>query len=150
MKKILLSKCKFAIVSDENFEWLNRWKWTADKGYSTFYAHRRDYKTREKIYMHRLILNAKSGEVVDHINRNGLDNRRENLRIVTPTQNNYNQKIRSDNKSGYRGIWWSGERRKWIVEIWNKKKKYYFGGYKDINDAISIKNTNFHWIQEVI
>ena len=55
--------------------------------------------------MHRVILRAKPGQIVDHINRDTLDNRRANLRIVTASQNNWNQRLLpAHNTSGYRGV----------------------------------------------
>lgn len=147
MRKLKLTLGKFALVEDEDFEWLNQWKWTAEQKDYTFYARRNSKK--KKVYLHRQIIGAKKGEVVDHINRDGLDNRRKNLRIVTPTQNNYNQKIRVDNTSGYKGIWWNRQRQKWVVEIWARKQKYYFGGYKNIQEAIVIRNNNYEELVKI-
>ena len=68
-------------------------------------------------YIHRFIMNASEGIEVDHINRNPLDNRKCNLRFATSSQQSFNQKVRRDNTSGHRGIYWDTERSKWHVKI---------------------------------
>lgn len=146
MKKIKLTQGKFALVDNEDFEYLSQWIWVVHKGWDTYYARAFDYRGSKKpvrIYMHRIIYKAKKGDIVDHINRNGLDNRKENLHIVSPSVNNLNQKKRIDNTSGYKGIWWNDRRKKWIVEMWKNKKKYYFGGYIDFDEAIRIHEIKY-------
>lgn len=64
----------------------------------------KENKKKSSIYLHRLIVNAKKGHYVDHINGNTLDNRKENLRICTNSQNVRNSKIRSDNTTGFKGV----------------------------------------------
>lgn len=96
MKQIKLTKGLFALVSDEDFERVNQFKWTAslESRGTKYYAIRRitaDGK-RVKIRMHRFIMGLPprmdaSELVVDHVNDNGLDNRRENLQAITQTQN---------------------------------------------------------------
>lgn len=93
MKKIKLSKGLFALVSDEDFERVNEFKWCAshESRGTKHYAIRRvtvDGK-RVKIRMHREVmgLNNESPLVVDHLDGDGLDNRRENLEVVTQTEN---------------------------------------------------------------
>ena len=76
--------------------------------------------------MHRYILNLKKGDMIDHINGNGLDNRRSNLRICTHTQNQANRRLSKNNTSGYKGVWWSGINNKWISVIAYQNKDYYF------------------------
>lgn len=94
-------------------------------------------KNHKLVSMHRIILERMigrpltKGEEVDHINRNGLDNRRENLRLATSTQNNANQKIRSDNKSGVRGVSWSKGKQKWKAAIYIDKKQKHLGYFDD-------------------
>lgn len=129
MKLIKLTQGKFAIVDDEDFELLSQYSWHF---HSTGYAR----TSNPKLYMHRLILKSKKEDICDHINRNRLDNRRENLRIVSPTQNSINTSIRKDNSSGYKGISWSSEREKWQVYITAYKKTVSLGRYKDLSTAI--------------
>jgi hypothetical protein len=98
MKEIELSKGLLAIVDDENYLYLSTFSWYAHPGNKTFYAVRcapRDFNgKRERIYMHRVLMNLprwnKGGLEVDHINHNGLDNRKENLIIATHSENALN------------------------------------------------------------
>lgn len=71
------------------------------------------YLMFKKELFHRIITKAPKGLQVDHINMNSLDNRKCNLRHVDQTLNNYNQKIRSDNKSGYKGVSFDKAKNKW-------------------------------------
>src|SRR3990167_6649501 len=113
MKYILLTQCRAAMVSDGDYEWLSKWKWHYIKrlkertGYSC-----RDERIDGKhvtIYMHREILLLKMGEMCDHIDGNGLNNQRENLRKCTFRTNFLNkQKIRNlkgkSTSSKYKGV----------------------------------------------
>ena len=120
MKTIELSKNKFTIVDDEDFEYLNQWKWSyyTSKKYSG-YAKRIDLSRGGRICvtMHRLITQAPKGFEVDHINHNTLDNRKENLRIVTHSQNLQNQ-----NRKGIRFYKYTN---KWQIRIQGKSYGYY-------------------------
>lgn len=122
MKKILLTQGQFAIVDDEDFDELSKFKWFADyaKGIKTFYAGRNvplgSYK-QGKLKMHRVILKAKTGQIVDHINHDTLDNRKQNLRITTKLGNNQNAKKRKDNSSGYKGVTWYEPNQKFVAKI---------------------------------
>lgn len=101
MKEIKLTKGQVAIVDDEDFEELNKYKWHATKHRNAFYARRANYGKRpHQVYMHRQILEGV--KIVDHINLNSLDNRRSNLRSVNPSQSCLNRNIK--NKSGFRGV----------------------------------------------
>ena len=70
-----------------------------------------------KVYMHRLILAAPPRMHVDHVNHNGLDNRRGNLRLATRSQNIANARRRADNASGFRGVSWHSQRNRWQARI---------------------------------
>ena len=83
------------------------------------------YKTEMKS-LHRIILNAKPGQLVDHINGNKLDNRKSNLRFLNKAGNGLNAKIRTNNTSGIKGVAWNKSAKKWIVQIGNTKN----GSYK--------------------
>ena len=109
MKKIPLSKQqrrnsrnrgKYTVVDDEDYEWLNQWNWSAVSTWrkNGGYAMRRDNKLGKSILMHRLILGVPEGVEVDHVNGNGLDNRRSNLRIASRTQAMANRRRFSANR----------------------------------------------------
>lgn len=115
-KLIPLTKGQFAIVDDEDYDWLVRWKWqcrASEKG-RRLYAGR----TSKAILMHRVIMNAPREFVIDHIDGNGLNNQRHNLRVCTYRQNQQNQRIQQTSKTScYKGVSWSKETNKWSVAI---------------------------------
>ena len=75
---------------------------------------------------------------VDHINNDRLDNRMSNLRLVTIQQNNQNRSIRSDNKSGYIGVFRRGN--KWVAHIKHNNIRYHLGSFDSVNEAVNIRN----------
>ncbi|EGK12982.1 pathogenesis-related transcriptional factor and ERF protein [Desmospora sp. 8437] len=97
----------------------------------------RSDRSRIHSYLHRWILDTPEGLVVDHINHDGLDNRRENLRIATKGDNQHNRKgaQRNNKSSGIRGVSWHKKTQKWQAQIKLNGKKIYLGLYKDLNDA---------------
>jgi len=105
MKTIKVSETHEALVDDETYGFLSRFKWHIQKKNYTFYAKTRTYflgKPRN-ILMHRLLF-MYSVKSVDHINGNGLDNRLSNLRLASSSQNASNRKYKTTNKNGYRGV----------------------------------------------
>jgi len=119
MKTIPLTKGKVAIISDEDFAWASQFKWYASKTHNSFYAARQIDKNgkRKVIHLHRLVAKA-TEEEVDHINGNSLDNRRENLRLVTHSQNLMNQKKQSRKTSSkFKGVYRDADTGAWVVQI---------------------------------
>jgi len=118
MKEIPLTRGKVALVDDEDYELLNQWKWYAVKSHNCWYAQRTIYQGVNNSYikMHRLILNTPEGMQSDHINGNGLDNRRENLRVCTNTENCRNQKPQK-HSSIFKGVTLYKSRNKWVARI---------------------------------
>lgn len=111
MKKIPLTgnqaNGRFVLVDDEDYETLNHWKWRYHFGYAARgqYSHMERGRTRNKtVRMHRQIMAAPKGVLVDHVNGDTLDNRRVNLRLATRADNNRNVGIRRDNSTGYKGV----------------------------------------------
>ena len=138
MKEIQLTKNKIAIVDDEDYEYLNQFKWTAQKGWSTWYAKRASKKDgrHNTILMHRSLLNVTDKSIlVDHINQNGLDCRRSNLRLANKTQNSVNSKIRIDNSTGYKGVSYDEKRRSFYACIYISGKTKSLGRYKTAGEA---------------
>lgn len=152
MRKIILPKGKYALVDDEDFNYLNQWKWhLSQKGYVI----RRRYKTTNEfknIWMHRLINKTPDGFDTDHINRNKLDNRKCNLRAVTHAENMRNQKKYKSNTSGVVGVHWQKEIDKWRVRISFDGKRISLGIYDSIEDAVlarkeAEKKYNYYYIK---
>jgi hypothetical protein len=116
MKHIPLTKGFVALVDDGDFQWVSQYNWhvKADPRYPRLFYARRDFhdhfgKTRCQ-FLHRLIMKAPPGLVVDHINGDGLDNRRENLRLCTVGENARNRRKHRNNTSGFTGVYKQGSR----------------------------------------
>lgn len=136
MSEIKLTQGKVALVDDDDFEWLNQWKWYLGKGnYATRDITNPLTKKREKVYMHRLLTKTPKKLYTDHINGDSLDNRKENLRIVTHHQNMKNMKMHKDNTSGYKGVSWHKKANKWESQIMISGKKKHLGLYKQAKIA---------------
>jgi len=140
MKKIPLTKGKYALVDDEDYEELNKYNWYAfrSKLEDSYYAARRillnDGRSRT-IFMHRIIVGVHKGKETDHVNGNGLDNQRANLRLVTGSQNQQNRKIGKNNTSGYKGVTWNKKDKLWRAVIKINGIEKYLGGYKNKLEA---------------
>ena len=140
MKKIKLTQNKFALVDDEDFEWLNQWKWFLSwNGYAIRKQHIRislnKYKSKT-IRMHRLINKTPDNLFTDHIDRDKLNNQKNNLRTANKRINSINRDRNKNNTSGYRGIYWDKFNKKWRSEIKINGIKISLGRYIDIENAL--------------
>lgn len=139
-KKIQLTQGKFALVDAEDFEKLSKYSWCFD---GRNYAVRNKWDKKNKIgkivYMHRELFGVDIGKYVDHINGNQLDNRKENLRIVTHAENIRNQKVNPKRgRSKYKGVYWNKEKNKWQAQItFNYKCKSLGRFFKEKDAAIA-------------
>lgn len=135
-RRIPLTRGKFAIVDPDDFDSLNIYKWFATKNASTFYAKRNLYPKKKgkpgSIPMHRQIMNPPREMLVDHINYNGLDNRKANLRLATRTQNNrHTRRTMNPGSSKYKGVCWYSREKRWAVRIHADGKTIPLGHFKD-------------------
>ena len=141
MREILLTQGKVALVDDEDFEEISKYKWHVNNdGYAT-----RNYWLNQKCYtirLHRLITKAKSGDEVDHINLNKLDDRKSNLRICSLSENRRNRTIKQNNTSGYKGISFCPEKKKnqWSSRIGINGKRICLGHYGTKKEAAQVYN----------
>jgi len=107
-KKLPLTQDQFAIVDEDDYDRLAQYKWCVSRSRNCLYARRSSKYQGKKItlQMHRVVLGLEYNDnlIIDHINRNGLDNRKANLRIVSQKINSYNCKMQRHNTSGYRGV----------------------------------------------
>lgn len=122
MKKIEINTGQYALVDDEDYEVVRDYKWRLHGG--------RYASTGDKtVFMHRLILGASVPKWpqahIDHINNDGLDNRRSNLRVTNSKGNNWNAKRRKDNTTGYKGV--AKLRDKFRAYIFVNGKQIYLG-----------------------
>ena len=153
MGEIELTRGLVTIVDSDLLEWLNQWSWRAVKNDSTNYVVRWDYtnSNRCQMQMHRVIMEYSgfdvSGNEVDHKDGNGLDNRRQNLRIATHAQNMQNRKINTNNTSGYKGVWWNNRAAKWQAQITVNARRIHLGLFIDQIEAALAYDTaaRFHF-----
>ena len=145
MKILHITQGLNVLLDDEDFEWASQYKWAAENHKHTFYASRTAILDGKyiRIRMHREILGFVHGDgkLVDHKNRNGLDNRRENLRAATRRFNGHNGKMKSLNTSGFRGVSWCKQTEKWLSRIRLGGKRYNLGRYIDEIEAATVYDT---------
>jgi hypothetical protein len=132
-KLIPLTQAKFAIVDAEDLPKLSRYNWCVVKTDNTCYAVRN--RKRKQTFMHRLITSAPPHLVVDHINHNGLDNRKDNLRLCTRAQNALNQRPRKGTSSKYKGVYWHERDKRFYAQISHKGKRFHLGSFKSETQA---------------
>lgn len=141
-RKIPLTQGKFAIVDDEDYEFLSQQKWHTSKRRGSYYAARATCINGKNrlIHMHRVILNPPPGMESDHINGDGLDNRRCNLRSCTHQDNIRNRRKKAKASSRYKGVWWAKAGRKWRAGIWIKGKTKHLGRFTEEDEAARAYN----------
>lgn len=141
MKKIKLTKNKYALVDNEDFEYLNQFNWQFDYFYAGRHIRLPNGK-KTRIRMHQEIIKTPKGFVTDHINGNKLDNRKFNLKICTQSENQKNMKRFVTNKSGVSNIHWDKSRKKWMVSKCFNGVRKNIGRFKSIKDAkkVLLKN----------
>lgn len=146
MKEIKLTQGLTTMVDDEDFDYLNQFNWCAIKYKHTFYAIRNSPRVNGKsksIRMHREILKTPANMITDHIDLNGLNNQRYNLRVVTKQQNAFNTKAK--------GYSFNKNAGKWSASIKvNGKKKHlgYFETKKKARKAYIKAKETYHIIRE--
>ncbi|MDD5189420.1 MAG: AP2 domain-containing protein [Dehalococcoidales bacterium] len=130
---VIKIKNQSVFIDEEDLNKVEGYRWIIQYNQNTEIRYVRASVNKKAIYLHRLILNAKKGIQVDHINGNGLDNRKINLRVCTKAENLRNRKISKINKSGYKGVYWY--RKKWRAEIKYNGEKYYIGTFANLIEA---------------
>lgn len=142
MRRIKLSSrngiARYAKVDSEDYDWLNQWKWNAVKSKYTAYAVRyipKSERVRQPvIQMHRLIVGAQEGFQVDHIDGDGLNNQRANLRIVTLQQNRWNRRSQP-HSSRYKGVSWLKGKKRWTATIRIQGRNKFLGLFFEEKEA---------------
>jgi hypothetical protein len=129
IRYIPLTRGLFAIVDAEDYEWLSRYKWYAGSSKSSRTLYARRYSPSGVVLMHRMIMNPPKGLVVDHINGNGLDNRRCNLHICTQKENTQRRRKPVSGQSKYIGVSPCGD--KWQATV----RREYLGLFDDEVEA---------------
>ena len=128
-------KDTFFIFDLEDYDKIKNYRWFLSNNYPS--SHNK--LDGSIIRLHRFIMNCPDGYVVDHINRNKLDNRKTNLRICTSSENNKNIPKRRDNNSGYPGVTLNRQKNRWVARIGYNNGYIYLGTYDKKEDAIRAK-----------
>jgi HNH endonuclease/AP2 domain len=130
VRTILFDTGQVALVDDEDYDALSRYRWTLKRCRGNVYA-------QAVFVMHRFILGTPDGQI-DHVDGDGLNNQRSNLRLATAAQNAQNRRTRSDNGSGYKGVTQSRSHGRpidrWIARIGTGKRSY-LGSFSTPEDA---------------
>jgi len=130
-RKIPLTQGQYAKVDQIDYARIHKYKWRAQKTVRSYNAVR--VRTINKkiiaIYMHREILPPRDGLVVDHINNDGLDNRRANLRLATIAENNQNRRGPIGKNSRYKGVFRNNRGKTWRARIAANKKIILLGSF---------------------
>jgi hypothetical protein len=139
VREIPLTKGYVALVSDEDYERVSRFKWYADVGSQTVYGRRTirnmDGK-RTQLGMHRFVMGVTDPNIeVDHRDHNGLNNQQENLRVSSRSQNMSNTRKQQGTSSQFKGVSLERSRGKWQVVICVNKKQKHLGYFTDEVEA---------------
>ena len=139
MREIELTQGQVALVDDEDYVMLSQYKWHARRRDDVYIPRWLNPATHIPVPMHHMIMSAPDGLYVDHINRNPLDNRRQNLRLVTHRQNCLNRR-RWGKTSEYRGVCWSKKGNAWVAQITVRRNVMDLGRYCTQEDAARAYN----------
>jgi hypothetical protein len=137
-KQITLTQGYSTLVDAEQYAEISKVRWIIRKTKHLRYAMNvtRIGKNKQKVtLLHRVIMNAPEGVYVDHINGNGLDNRKSNLRLCTQAENVKNARKITPSVSGYKGVYWKKSSRKWVAQINANNKKLHLGLFVSERDA---------------
>jgi len=133
MKRIPLTQGKFALVDDEDYDFLMQWKWSYSHGYAYRCPWDKEKGRQFYLSMHRLVAKTPEGMKTDHKNGNRLDNRKINLRICESHENSRNQGLSSRSKTGFKGVRF--RRNKWVAEMFFNKKHRHLGTFDNPVEA---------------
>ena len=129
VRRIPLTQGKFALVDAQDYYQLSQFQWFASVSGNTFYAVRKC--GGKPVTMHRWIMEAPAELVVDHIDHDGLNNCRSNLRLCSPVQNSRNAVSNNGASSKYKGVCRRRKTKKWRAAIKFNKKSYNLGDFTD-------------------
>jgi hypothetical protein len=138
VKTLPLTKGFTTVVDDADYDRVACFKWTAlitTKG--KVYAYRRGTRAEGQpvIYLHRFIIDASNDVEIDHRDSDGLNNCRNNLRVCSHIQNTRNSRRRSDNTSGFKGVHYDTNRKRWIAQVQINGRRSHIGAYRTREEA---------------
>lgn len=145
MAFIRLTHGFFARVDDEDFERLNNHTWHYAPQKKGAYARTNVFKDGRTttVYLHRMVMRAEVGDLIDHINQDKLDCRKRNLRFASRTLNGFNQSPSASNKAGCRGVNYeanSAGRKRWRARVRIQKRLWFSGRFHTKEEAIAARN----------
>lgn len=132
---ILLPSGVEAVLDESDFRLVEAGNWHELAKNHTSYCRGRFSGSPKKFLLHRVILQAKDGVIVDHVNGNGLDNRRANLREADHSSNNCNKRVQSNNTSGVKGTYLCRKTGLWIVRIKHHGKRFPVGRFATLEEC---------------
>jgi hypothetical protein len=132
IRRIPLGRGQYAYVDAADCEWLRQWNWRLHGGYAT------RYERGKRIFMHRQIMQAPKGKIVDHIDGNPRNNYRSNLRICTPGENARNMGKRTGATSRFKGVCWHRKAGKWCAVIKFEGRRIWLGYFDDEVEAARV------------
>jgi hypothetical protein len=126
-----------SIIDAADAEFVGQWNWCVVVDGPRRYAHggATAFKQIKASALHRAILGVTGSEIVDHIDGNGLNNRRQNLRIVSASENAQNSRPRKETKSGYKGVFFHKKNNNWRAQIMAEGKRYSLGLFNTAEEA---------------
>ncbi len=127
----------YSLIDNKDFDLVVKYKWHLGYGRHTRYAVSSGFKNKHSESLHRFLMGFPRGKEVDHINGNGLDNRRNNLRIVTKQQNRFNLIYAKVGISGERGVCWDEKNKSWRVRVQKNYKIIDGGRFKKRKNAVA-------------
>ncbi len=139
--ELKLTQGQWALLAEQDYYKIKMYRWYAGYHGRTFYAQTQVtiQGRRKTVRMQQLLLPCPSGFTIDHIDGDGLNNLKNNLRLATQMQNCHNRIARLHNVSGYRGVWWSISHKSWIAYIGINGSRKHLGYFKSVGEAIKVR-----------
>lgn len=137
MTKYIKISGQVAMVDNEDYDWISKFSWHLKNSGTVLYARCNvvlDNK-HTTMTMHRMVMTAKKGQIVDHIDRNGLNNQKYNLRFATKAQNKMNCISHKNSSSKYKGVHWNKVSKVWQSRIQFEGKKIFLGAFDNEIEA---------------
>ncbi|MEK6879603.1 MAG: HNH endonuclease [Nanoarchaeota archaeon] len=129
----------YGIIDKEDYEKIKSYKWYYNKTGGYIRSQKKENGILKRYMIHNIILKPKKNLIIDHIDRNPLNNRKKNLRYATYSQNISNSKIAINNTTGYKGLFFNKKNQKWTASIWLHYTQIFLGSFKDKKDAIKAR-----------
>lgn len=136
-RSVVLSCGHVAFVDEEDFDRVNEFSWHSVLIGGNHYARRYVNGEQKNQYLHHFVMGVADGRIVDHKNGDGMDNRKENLRFATHSQNMRNQRTPKNNRSGVKGVHFDRQTGKWRASLSVDRKFVCLGRHETIEEAES-------------